>query len=626
MMLGGVSRVYGYDPLGRITFVSDPGAGYPTGTSYAYDILDRVRSVHNMDSSSRSINFGAGSKVVQDERGYSTTYRYLSYGNPEEQYLVSNEAPLSATNIAINRNAENQVSSIVQGGMTRIYKYDGRGFLTYVNNPETGVTSYGRDDANNMTSKTVGSSGQTIFQYDGQNRLHVATYPNGTPAVTKTYTYTNKVQTVVSSVASRSYDYDPNDNLSDESLVIDGISFQLIYGYNGNDQLASLTYPSPSGSASRVISYSPDALGRPTQVSGFVSSVGYWPSGQISQINYRNGAISNYGQNNRLWPSYFQTTAHSTDVLNSAYSYDGLGNLRSIADNVDTQFSRSLDYDPVNRLTTASGPWGSGSINYDATGNISRQTFGAAVLNYSYGSNNLLGSVTGTRNQSFSYDAYGDVSYDGTRDFGYDGAPNLLCAACSVAGASSYYQYDGLNQRVSVLKGGVRTYEFYSFNGSLLQEFTPSFSNRLSENIYLGTRRVATVGPAPTTISLPAQSLSAVAGRAVTLNATIGGGLSPTGTVRFGDALTALGTSPVVGGKATLSTTFQTSGIHTLTAAYSGDGVNFGQLYECHDLRLELHNDQWGSRRHRLQGGGRQNNHSWSNHWRQFTYRDGHVL
>src|SRR4029450_410903 len=160
-----------------------------------------------------------------------------------------------------------------------------------------------------------------------QNRLVSATYPGSTPVI-KTWTTTNRLASVSASTATRTYGYVGNDNLVAESLSLDGLKFTLSYGYNANDQLQSLTYP-VSG---RVVSFSPDLLGRPTRVSGFVNSVQFWDSGQLGQIDYANGTTTNYGQNNRLWPSYFQTRRSGTNYLSSSYAYDGVGNLTSISD------------------------------------------------------------------------------------------------------------------------------------------------------------------------------------------------------------------------------------------------------------------------------------------------------
>lgn len=568
--LGGIERSYSPDFLGRIVFVSDPGAS--SGTYYSYDIIDRVTNVLNADSKSRTIKFDPGKKKVTDERGHSIIYDYRAYGDPSGQFLmaVSSSAEPSV-NLIIGRDGRDSVISVKQGGFTRTYDYDGRGYLKSVVNPETGTTLYERDDANNIKSRKTGNSGMTFFDYDFRNRLKNVIYPGSTPSVSNTYTKTDRLETVISSVASRSFGYDENDNLRSESLTVDGQNFVLGYGYNENDQLSSLIYPR----SGRVLDYSPDALGRPAQVSGFVNSVTYWPSGQLKQVNYANGTASNYGQNSRLWPSSFQTGRGAIGYLNSSYTYDGVGNLNTISDSVDAGYNRTLDYDGVNRLRIANGPWGSGSLSYDGTGNLRSQSFGSRSLTYNYNSINQLASISGAQVATFSYDVFGNVIGNGVKTFNYDDAPNMSCADCGSA-AGAQYQYDGLNQRVSTLKAGVKTLEFYSSNGNLLSELTPSLSNRLAEYIYLGGKRVATIGPSPVSISLPTQIPIAAAGQAFTVTATLAGGVSPSGTVRFFDGPSLLGTIGVFSGKATVSTTFLTLGAHSLTATYSGDAVNFG--------------------------------------------------
>jgi hypothetical protein len=41
-----------------------------------------------------------------------------------------------------------------------------------------------------------------------------------------------------------------------------------------------------------------------------------------------------------------------------------------------------------------------------------------------------------------------------------------------------------------VLKGGVKTYEFYDGHGNLLVEFAPGI-NKLTEYFYMGSKRIA---------------------------------------------------------------------------------------------------------------------------------------
>lgn len=565
--LGGVSRTYRHDALGRRTFESNPGAS--SGTSYQYDVLDRVTSATNADGTSRRISYGAGSRTVTDERSKSTTYSYRSYGDPEQQMLMSISAADASANVALQRNGKDLITSITQGGVTRSYGYNSQGYLTSVVNPETGTTTYGRDSAGNMTSRAVGTSGSTTYTYDGQNRLTAASYPGSTPSVTKTYSKTHKLKTVNSSVASHGYSYDANDNLTSETLTVDGISSTTGYGYTSNDQLSSLTYPRTG----RVVSYSPDTLGRPTQVSGFVSGVGYWPSGQIKQISYLNGATASYGQNSRLWPSSLVAAQSGAIYLSSSYSYDGAGNLTSIADTADNNVNRTLGYDNINRLISVASPWGSGTFAYDGAGNLKSQSFGGNNLSYAYDGNNRLSTVSGERSASYGYDAYGDITSAGTNTYAYDGVPNLTCVNCTESANKIQYQYEGLNQRVSVTKGGVKTYEVYGSNGNLLLEYTPAPAARVTEYIYLGGRRVAQVDSKPTSTTLTTTPNPAVVKQTVTLTATVTGN-TPGGAVSFKDNGALLSTVALSDGQASFTTSYPVIGLHTLVASYAGDANN----------------------------------------------------
>lgn len=483
--LGGISRTFQLDALGRKTFESDPGSG--SGTSYEYDILNRVKKVTNADSSSRTISYGAGNKSVTDERNKTTAFTYRAYGNPDQQFLMGIAAPESNASVVIARNNRDLTTDVTQAGFTRTYGYNSNYYMTSVVNPETGTTTYGRDAAGNMTSRSVGSSGTTNYTYDNQNRLSTATYPGVTPAVTNTYNKTHKLLSATSTTGTRHFGYDANGNLASEDLVVDGHTFAATYAYNGLDQLSSITYPR-SGS---VVSYSPDVLGRPTQVSGYVNGVSYWPSGQINQISYANGTTTSYGQNSRLWPSNFNTQKGGTTFISSGYSYDGVGNLINISDSVDTTYNRTLGYDNINRLTSASGPWGSGAINYNGTGNITSQVFGGNSLNYNYDGSNRLSSVSGSRVASYGYDAYGNIVSAATTAYTYDGAPNLRCINCADTVNKIEYAYDSTNHRSVITKGGFKTYEMYGSSGNQLVEYTPLPTPRLVQYIYLGGKRIA---------------------------------------------------------------------------------------------------------------------------------------
>ena len=84
------------------------------------------------------------------------------------------------------------------------------------------------------------------------------------------------------------------------------------------------------------------------------------------------------------------------------------------------------------------------------------------------------------------------------------------------------------------------------------------------------------VNMASTVTGLASTANPSVFGQPVTLTATVGaltpGAGSPTGTVSFTDGSTSLGTEPIAGDQATISTAGLSVGPHSLTATYNGDG------------------------------------------------------
>ncbi|UTY55836.1 hypothetical protein [Massilia sp. erpn] len=483
--LGGIRTSYGYDALGRKNFESNPGAS--GGTATVYDVHGRLTRQTNADGSSRTVAYGGNQTVATtDERGNVTSRSYRSYGNPEERFLMTVGAPEAAASVTLERNARDQVTAVTQGGIRRTYGYNAAYQLVTATEPETGTVSYGRDAAGNMTSRTIGGV-STGYVYDDLDRLTGINYAAGTSAVALSYSPTNKLLRVSSSVASRDYSYDDNDNLTGETVTVDGLSFALGYGYNANDQLQSLTYPR----SGRRLDFQPDVLGRPTQVAGYANSVQYWPSGQVAQIDYANGTVSTYGQNARLWPATFATQRGGAVLQSSSYDYDGIGNLNRIYGSANAAYNRSMSYDRIDRLVGISGPWGEGALAYDGSGNLSSQSFGSFNVLYNYDGANRLRNVSGSRAVAYGYDAGGNAISGGADAYSYDGAGNLRCVNCSVVARKIEYGYDGRNQRVWAMRNGVKTYEVYGSHGNLLMEYTPGQPGKLLEYYYLGGKRIA---------------------------------------------------------------------------------------------------------------------------------------
>ena len=470
---GGIAKTMDYDALGRKTFESYPGSS--SGLSFSYDAIGRVTGISH-PGGSKSMNYSGNSVSVSNERGYSTTYGYRSYGNPDYRELVSISAPGVTT--SISRNGLGQITAVTQGGVSRSYGYGSGNFLTSSTDPETGTTTYGRDGVGNMTSRSVGASGTTYFTYDGLDRMTNINYPSS-GSVSQSFDENNNITSISNSGSQVTYSYDANDNLTREAINIGGRSFTIGHSYNGLDGRSSTTYPS-----GRTVNFSPDVLGRPTQASPYVTNATYHPNGQLATMNYANGIYTSISVNSRQLPS----SISASGILGLSYNYDGAGNITSIGDGLAAA-DRSLSYDGLDRLTSAGGSWGGGTLNYDDMGNLTSQTLGPLSLFYNYDGSRRLSSVSGTHQYSFSYDAYGNVTNNGKDRFTYDDAGNMRCAKCTTP-AQIDYSYDGKNTRVLTRKNGADTYQVYSKNGELLGEYGP-VGGGSKEYIHLGGKLVA---------------------------------------------------------------------------------------------------------------------------------------
>lgn len=496
---GGQPMAFKYDALGRQTYKSIVGFT-SVGDSFQHDALNRVtRITHNADNSWRSFTYGASTGVPtlsdRDERANVTTYSYRAYGDPDKALVMGITAPVSAASVSIERNGRGLVTSVTQAGITRQFGYNSRYYLTSTVHPEVGTTTYGRDDAGNMTSKQVGSSGTTIYEYDGRNRLWRVTYPNGSPSmVTNTYTRTDKLKSVTNAVATRRYDYDANDNVTFEAVTVDGLELIANYGYSEADQLATITYPVHK----RVVDLNPDMLGRPQRIAiggATMLDASFWPNGQVREIAYVGGSRVTYGQNARERINAITlSTGDNTTHINSTLTHDVAGNLLGVSDSVDASYNRTYAYDAINRLTTVNGPWGNGLVQYDGRGNVTSYAMGSQVRTYSHDTQNRLSGmqISGLPvavQMSYIYnDPYGNRSPAGGAGYQYDNASNLVNAAPQSFG------YDGANLRVKMVDTafGNVTYEFRSVHGLLLAEWVKSPGNydTLKEHVFLAGREV----------------------------------------------------------------------------------------------------------------------------------------
>jgi YD repeat-containing protein len=487
---------YLYDTLGRQTFASYPNSAQ--GVRTWYDALNRpyydepaVQPADPVTTVAVSSAFIANTEVITDENGNQTTKLYGAWGDADRLLLMQTQPPDPSATVTVVRNGIGQPLTVSQGGKQRSYNYDPHFFLLGVQDTGMPVITYQRDAIGNMLSRAIAGA-TTAYKYDGRNRLTTVTYPDATPTVTRAYYTDDRLRTATTSVATRTFNYDKNKNLTSEQLAIGGATMTAGYGYDANDALASITYGSL-----RQVNYAPDAFGRPTHAIPYVSKVEHAPNGSISHLVFANGVDTQMQQNPRLWPGSITTVLGGTSISNLSYHYDNVGNPLSVGDAAYLAAARTFQYDGMNRVKVANQAGLTGSLSYDGRGNILSNlsqidSLGTHSLSYSYDpSTDLLTNVSDTVGvtttpYAITHDASGNMTTKGAMTFQYDAENRMTCANC--AASATTYAYDGLGNRVFSTYGGKTTYFMYSHAGELLWQQDPS---TVTEFAYVAGRQVA---------------------------------------------------------------------------------------------------------------------------------------
>ncbi len=537
-----ITRTTRYDVHGNRIFESYSNS--QSGVNYAYDTLKRLKELQHPDGARRTYSH-EGSRVTEtDERGNNTVYHYRSYGAPDKDKVLMGITSSENVSTVLEYDQLNHLTSVFQGerdptdgslsGLFRRFGYDSRYYLDSVDDPETGLTQYGRDELGNMTSRQVGTSGVTNYTHDKLNRLVYADYPGTTPDVSTSYDADGHVTQIANGDSVIDYSYDENDNLTRQNLSIGTVVYPLAFSYDVHDFLSTMTYPS-----GRAVDYLPDALGRPTQVAPYVNAVSYHPGGQLAQFSHVNGQVTNIALNERQWVGgmHHQGPGGAAELN---YGYDLLGNVRSITDVLNPTEDRGFDYDALNRLTGAQGRWGAGSFAYDFFGNVTAMVLGANRHEFTYNGLKLQSVIHNDATRSwYAHDVYGNVRADTElvgldtvgqllkrQEYLYNDAGQLLQATEQTRdGIGDHFRhhafdYDAAGNRMRRTDPEGQVTDFvYGRTGQLLGEYTVARQFG-KEYIYLGSQQVASAQTNQPPVADAGTDQSVGDGATVTLDGT----------------------------------------------------------------------------------------------------------
>lgn len=384
----GQTTTLSYDLNGNLTqTLLDPG-GLNQSTAYAFDALNRLMTITDAGNGVTSYSYDARDNLlaVTDPKGNTTTY-----------------------------------------------VYDGLDNLIQQSSPDTGTTTFTQDDAGNVLTRTDARGVVTQYTYDALNRLTHVHYP-ASPEEGIVYQYDQTSGGFGIGRLTRQQDqsgitqwvYDRRGNVVQESVTIQGNTYITQYAYDPADVLVQTIYPS-----GRIVNHQLDATGRTAAATTqrdagaasvtLVSDIAYLPFGPVQEYRQGNGLLTgmSYDLDYRL--TGLSTSDGGTGnpaILGLSYSHDAANNILGILNSLDSSRSQSFAYDPLHRLTSASGGYGSQLFGYDQVGNrlysdITRNGVNT-LQNYTYdpGSNRLLNVDDGVSVRTFQYDAVGNVIGD----------------------------------------------------------------------------------------------------------------------------------------------------------------------------------------------------------------------
>lgn len=541
----GVTYQYSYDDAHRLTSVVE----YPSATlsdtrtfTYTYNITNETYDVEEQRYASGNNTAvydhhhtrDDGLAQVRDTDGMSntTTSQLDANGN-----VTSITDPLSHVTHqyfdALNRLQQSQdpkgnyttynvdaldhVTDITSPrGLNTGYIYDAYGELLSQTSPDTGTTTY--DYSTWVSAATIKSTDALThtqtYTYDALYRM--LSQINGQSNITYSYDDTTsgdfgigRLHTITDFSGSSTYLYNSHGRVRSKALSMTAASqsYSLIYSYDLADNLTQF-----GGTGHGTINYINDSLGRPTEVDATYNggpnerlaySVTYEPFGPLLGLTYGNGLLEVRGFDAAYRLTSIVTKNGSTpSVQDWTYSYNNDGTIAGITDVLTTGNSQTFTYDPMQRLVTATGAYGSISIgsdpinhpenSYDPDGNRSQITNNGVTTTYAYGATNnrLLTSQTGSAQAlTLGYDSDGSINNDGTYSYNYSINERI---AKVFQGSTTIYlpYYNGLGQRVSnTVSNGTYSYA-YDEDGHFVAELNPN-NTIYSQVVWLGDRPIA---------------------------------------------------------------------------------------------------------------------------------------
>ena len=310
------------------------------------------------------------------------------------------------------------------------YAYDRLGRLLEQDDPDHGVYTYTYDALGNklteQSPKMYIAGQHRTFAYDLLSRVTSRVEPEGT----STWTYDNntdgnlgvgKLHKEALGDFERIYSYDSFDygRLTKTTTKIGTEIFVEKQAYDNDGKLLSITHPASTSSPSGfVVRHQYNLLGyleRVTDSSGgtvFYQMMEADALGRAAKEWFGDGSIleqSYDGASGRVTDQH--TSNGAIDIQHFSYTYDGIGNMTSRADQVHSQ-SETFTFDNLDRLiSTQVAGVSAKSMGYNAIGNISKKSINDPYDYLNAGPHAVTSWTTsGTYSWNLNYDDNGNLA------------------------------------------------------------------------------------------------------------------------------------------------------------------------------------------------------------------------
>jgi YD repeat-containing protein len=264
--------------------------------------------------------------------------------------------------IEINDNQNNTIN----------YSYDSLGRKIQLNDPDMGTWYYTYDPSSNLISQEDNSGITTTYNYDSLNRISNTSSLDSWAKYTYDLSRKGSLSVIKTGAIEKIYYYDQRGRVIAEQKIIDGLSFNITYGYDAMDRLSNKKLPD-----GKVISYGYDNQGLLETIQNVLPNIDYNLMNQPTIRSYNNGLTTSFQYNDDNFRLIRLQTSDKQDI---SYTYDDIGNILQIADTKNSNF----EYDDLDRLINAQKTDEFEVVyDYDSIGNLKNILYDQADSNES---------------------------------------------------------------------------------------------------------------------------------------------------------------------------------------------------------------------------------------------------